>query len=36
VPDIDWTSVALGLLALVAWGGLVMFWIIIYFRYNPT
>lgn len=36
VPDIDWTSVALGLLALIAWGGLVMFWIIIYFRYNPT
>jgi len=36
MPDIDWASVALGLLALIAWGGLVMFWIIIYFRYNPT
>ncbi|RPJ28236.1 MAG: serine/threonine protein kinase [Chloroflexi bacterium] len=34
VPDIDWTSVALGLLALLAWGGLIMFWIVIYFRYN--
>ncbi len=36
MPDIDWTSVALGLLALIAWGGLIMFWIIIYFRYNPS
>lgn len=36
MPDIDWTSVALGLMALVAWGGLIMFWIIIYFRYNVS
>ncbi|HSB00575.1 MAG TPA: protein kinase, partial [Anaerolineales bacterium] len=36
MPDIDWTSVALGLLALIAWGGLIMFWIVIFFRYNPT
>jgi serine/threonine-protein kinase len=34
-PDIDWTSVALGLLALIAVGGLVPFWIYIYFLYNP-
>jgi eukaryotic-like serine/threonine-protein kinase len=34
-PNIDWTSVALGLLALVAVGGLVPFWIYIYFLYNP-
>jgi serine/threonine-protein kinase len=34
-PDIDWTSVILGLLALVAWGGLIMFWIYIAFRFNP-
>ncbi|RPI93919.1 MAG: serine/threonine protein kinase [Chloroflexi bacterium] len=36
MPDIDWTSVALGLMALVAWGGLIMFWIVIYFRYNAS
>jgi serine/threonine protein kinase len=35
VPDIDWTSVALGLLALIAVGGLVPFWIYIFFLYNP-
>jgi serine/threonine protein kinase len=35
MPDIDWTSVALGLLALVAVGGLVPFWIYIFFLYNP-
>jgi serine/threonine-protein kinase len=34
IPDIDWPSVALGFLALIAWGGLIMFWIVIYFRYN--
>ena len=34
-PDIDWTSVALGLLALIAVGGLVPFWIYIFFLYNP-
>jgi eukaryotic-like serine/threonine-protein kinase len=35
MPDIDWTSVALGLLALVAVGGLIPFWIYIFFLYNP-
>lgn len=35
VPDIDWTSVALGLLALITVGGLVPFWIYIFFLYNP-
>ena len=34
-PDIDWTSVALGFLALIAVGGLVPFWIYIFFLYNP-
>jgi serine/threonine-protein kinase len=34
-PDIDWASVALGLLALIAVGGLIPFWIYIYFLYNP-
>ena len=35
MPEIDWTAVALGLLALIAVGGLVPFWIYIYFLYNP-
>jgi serine/threonine protein kinase len=35
IPDIDWTSVALGFLALVTVGGLVPFWIYIFFLYNP-
>jgi len=34
-PDIDWGSVMLGLLALVAVGGLIPFWIYIFFLYNP-
>jgi hypothetical protein len=33
--DIDWLSVALGLLALVAVGGLIPFWMWVYFAYNP-
>lgn len=33
--DIDWPSVGLGLLALLAVGGLVPFWIWVYFVYNP-
>ena len=33
--DIDWLSVALGLLALVAVGGLIPFWMWVYFIYNP-
>ena len=35
VPDIDWTSVGLGLMAIIAVGGLIPFWIYIFFRYNP-
>ena len=35
VPDIDWASVGLGLLALIAVGGLIPFWIYIFFLYNP-
>jgi serine/threonine protein kinase len=33
--DIDWLSVALGLMALIAVGGLVPFWMWVYFVYNP-
>jgi eukaryotic-like serine/threonine-protein kinase len=32
--DIDWVSVALGLLALIAVGGLIPFWMWVYFVYN--
>jgi len=35
LPDIDWISVGLGLLALIAVGGLIPFWIIIINLYNP-
>jgi serine/threonine-protein kinase len=35
MPDLDWTSVGLGLLALMAVGGLIPFWIYIFFLYNP-
>jgi serine/threonine-protein kinase len=35
MPDIDWTSVALGLMAIIAVGGLIPFWIYIFFLYNP-
>jgi serine/threonine-protein kinase len=35
VPDIDWGSVLLGLLAMLAVGGLIPFWIYIFFLYNP-
>jgi len=34
-PEIDWASVGLGLLALVAVLGLVPFWLYVYFVYNP-
>jgi serine/threonine-protein kinase len=34
-PDIDWISVGLGLLALLAVGGLIPFWIVIINLYNP-
>ena len=33
--DIDWFSIALGLLALIAVGGLVPFWMWVYFSYYP-
>ncbi len=33
--QIDWVSVGLGLLALVAVGGLIPFWMWVYFVYNP-
>jgi hypothetical protein len=33
--DVDWAAVALGLLALIMVGGLVPFWIYIFFLYNP-
>jgi serine/threonine-protein kinase len=33
--EIDWVSVGLGLLAVLAVGGLIPFWIYIYFLYNP-
>jgi hypothetical protein len=37
LPDVevDWAAVGLGLLALIAVGGLIPFWIYIYFLYNP-
>jgi eukaryotic-like serine/threonine-protein kinase len=34
-PEIDWVSVGLGLLALIAVLGLVPFWLWVYFVYNP-
>jgi serine/threonine protein kinase len=33
--EIDWGSVGLGLLAVVAVGGLIPFWMMVYFAYNP-
>ena len=33
--DIDWVSVGLGLLALIAVGGLIPFWMWVYYAYNP-
>lgn len=33
--DIDWVTVLLGLLALIAVGGLIPFWLWVYFVYNP-
>jgi len=35
LPEIDWVSVLLGLLALLAVGGLIPFWMWVYFVYNP-
>jgi len=34
-PGIDWASIGLALLALISVGGLIPFWIYIYFLYNP-
>ncbi|HUH97655.1 MAG TPA: protein kinase [Anaerolineales bacterium] len=33
--DFDWISIGLGLLALIAVGGLIPFWMWVYFAYNP-
>ena len=33
--DIDWVSVGLGLLAVIAWGGLFPLWIVAYNAWNP-
>lgn len=35
LPEIDWVSVLLGLLALLAVGGLIPFWMWVYFVYYP-
>ncbi|MCZ2127010.1 MAG: protein kinase [Anaerolineales bacterium] len=35
VPQIDWITIGLGLLALLAWGGLLPFGLAIYFSYFP-
>ncbi|HJS17851.1 MAG TPA: protein kinase [Anaerolineales bacterium] len=35
IDEVDWTAVALGLLALLMVGGLLPFWIYIFFLYNP-
>jgi serine/threonine protein kinase len=35
LSDIDWGSVALGLIALIAVFGLIPFWMWVYFTYNP-
>lgn len=35
LPEIDWGTIGLALLALIAAGGLIPFWIYIFFLYNP-
>ena len=35
MPEVDWASVGLGLIALIAVGGLIPLWIYIFFLYNP-
>jgi hypothetical protein len=35
VENIDWISVGLGLLAVLAWGGLIPFWLMVWFSYFP-
>jgi serine/threonine protein kinase len=36
ISDIDWISVGLGFLAVLAVGGLIPFWMMIYFAWNPA
>ncbi|MBK8780971.1 MAG: hypothetical protein IPO22_04065 [Anaerolineales bacterium] len=33
--EIDWVSVGLGLMAVLAVGGLIPFWLMIYLTFNP-
>lgn len=33
--DIDWVAVGLGLFAVLAWGGLIPFWLMVWFSYFP-
>jgi serine/threonine-protein kinase len=35
IEEIDWATVGLSLLALLAVGGLIPFWMMVYFAYNP-
>lgn len=35
LPEIDWVAVGLGLLAMLTVGGLIPFWMWVYFVYNP-
>ena len=35
LPEVDWVSVGLGLMTLIAVLGLIPFWIYIYILYNP-
>jgi serine/threonine protein kinase len=35
IEQIDWVSVGLGLLAVLAVGGLIPFWMMVYFAFNP-
>jgi serine/threonine-protein kinase len=34
--DVDWVAVGLGLLAVIAVGGLIPFWMWVYFNFNST
>jgi len=33
--EIDWVSVGLGLMAVLAVGGLIPFWLMVYLTFNP-
>ena len=35
LPEIDWATIGLGLLATLSVGGLILFWIYIFILYNP-